>query len=310
MTTDIHQHLLSPALLDELRARTTPPYLDEWTLCLAGEPPYRVDPADHDPDRRADQARADGLDTAIVSLSSALGIESLPADEAAPLLDAYHEGALALPAPFRAWAAAGLDQPDPEALGRLLDVGFVGLQLPATALRSELGLAQAAPLLDVLAQRDRCLFVHPGPATDTLRGDAVPTWWPALVDYVQQMHAAWFAFRLWGRPRHPHLRVCFAMLAGLAPLHGERLAARAGLRTVVDEHTFLETSSYGTRAVDAVVRALGIDGLVNGSDRPYAEPVVPDLGDAALHLLRDVNPARLLAAAGQPTHEPLKGGVQ
>jgi hypothetical protein len=109
------------------------------------------------------------------------------------------------------------------------------------------------------------------------------------------MHAAWFAFREHGRPRHPRLRVCFALLAGLAPLHGERVATRTGARSVVDEDVFLEVSSYGTRAIDATVRALGIDVLVNGSDRPYAGPVTPDdLGLAALSALRSTNPLRLL----------------
>ena len=101
------------------------------------------------------------------------------------------------------------------------------------------------------------------------------------------------------------------MLAGLAPLHGERFAARAGDRGEVDENAFLEISSYGTRAVDATIRVLGIDVLVNGSDRPYAEPSAPALGDAALAAIRSSNPLRLLkeeevshglalAAAAQP----------
>jgi hypothetical protein len=108
------------------------------------------------------------------------------------------------------------------------------------------------------------------------------------------MHAAWFAFRAHGRRRHPELRVCFAILAGLAPLHGERFAARAGGRSPVDPDVFLEVSSYGTRAIDATIRVLGIDALVNGSDRPYAEPVRMDLGPAALHAVRSANPGRLL----------------
>ena len=108
------------------------------------------------------------------------------------------------------------------------------------------------------------------------------------------MHAAWFAFRAYGRPRHPGLRVCFAMLSGLAPLHGERFAARAGGRGTVDGGVFLEVSSYGTRAVDATIRVLGIDALVNGSDRPYADPVRLDLGEAALHAIRSANARRLL----------------
>lgn len=292
LITDVHQHLWPPALVEALRSRTAPPALRDWRLSLAGEPEYEVVPADHDIARRAGQAREEGLEVAIVSLSSALGIEELAVDEAAPLLDAYHDGALELPAPFRAWAAAGLSDVDPERLARQLDDGFVGLQLPATTLLDERGYAHVAPLLDVLEVRGCPLFVHPGPATPS--HGAVPSWWPAIVAYVQQMHATWYGFRVFGRPRHPRLRICFAMLAGLAPLHSERFAARAGERTVVDEQCFLEISSYGTRAIDAVVRVLGIDVLVNGSDRPYAEPVVPDMGEAVMHALRNSNPDRLL----------------
>jgi len=293
LTTDVHQHIWPPALVDALRRRSAPPRLCEWTLQLAGEPEYAVVAADHDEELRVRQARDDGLQRALVSLSSALGIELLAPAEAEPLLEAYHQGALALPAPFRAWAAAQLSEIDAAELGRQLDRGFVGLQLPATTLLDERGYARVAPLLEVLEARERPLFVHPGPVAPGAN-DWAPAWWPAIIDYVSQMHAAWFAFRLLGRPRHPGLRVCFALLAGLAPLHCERFVARTGERTVVDDRCFLEVSSYGTRAIDAVVRVLGIDVLVNGSDRPYAEPVVPELGDAALHALRSTNPARLL----------------
>ena len=63
----------------------------------------------------------------------------------------------------------------------------------------------------------------------------------------------------------------------------------------VDPRMFVETSSYGHRAVDSVLRVLGVDMLVFGSDRPYAQPR-PDLGlgDAARHAIRVTNPARLL----------------
>ena len=77
------------------------------------------------------------------------------------------------------------------------------------------------------------------------------------------------------------------------------MAARGGAdplaRGVVDPLMFVETSSYGYRAVDSVLRVLGVDMLVFGSDRPYAEPH-PDLGlgAAAHHAIRVTNPARLL----------------
>ena len=299
MTIDIHQHVWPSELIDALRRRRAAPRLRGWTLALDGEPDYELAPADHDLDARAALARADGLERALVSLSSPLGIESLPGEDGAELLAAYHDGALALPEPFGAWAAASVAEIDGPALARELDRGFAGLQLPATALADAAGYERAGPLLELLERRGAPLFVHPGPiARAAAGGRAAPAWWPAIVGYVAQMHAAWFAFRAHGRARHPRLRACFAMLAGLAPLHGERFAARAGERTVIDEDAFLETSSYGPRAIDAVVRVTGIDVLVNGSDRPYAPPPDSGLGAAGDAALRTTNPRRLLLPSG------------
>lgn len=242
----------------------------------------------------------------MIGLSSPLGIEYLPPEEAEPLLDAYHQGVSELGLPFAGWAAACLTVIDPPGLVKQLDRGFAGLQLPATAILDEAGYRRCAPLLDVLAERDLPLFIHPGPAQPA--GPGAPAWWPALVSYVQQLHAAWFAFRVFGRPAYPRLRVCFAALAGLAPLHGERLEARGGghplTRGIVDPRLFVETSSYGNRAVEAVVRVLGIDVVTHGSDRPYARPVSDyGLGEAARHAISVTNPARLLHGYRQPPAE-------
>ncbi|HEV7934277.1 MAG TPA: amidohydrolase family protein [Actinomadura sp.] len=291
---DVHQHLWSTSFVEALRRRREPPFLDGWTLHLDNEPPYAVLPGDHDLAARTELVRADGLGRALVSLSTPLGVEWLPPEEARPLLAAYHEGAAELPEPFGAWAAACVREIDPAPTAKELDRGFAGLQLPATALADESGYTRCAPLLHLLQERDLPLLVHPGPVP---AGTGGPGWWAALVPYVQQMHAAWFAFRAHGRPRHPRLRVCFTLLAGLAPLHGERLAARGGGRGVVDRNAFVETSSYGPRAVDAMVRAIGIDTIVYGSDRPYAGPPRPRdfaLGEAGGHAVRVANPRRLL----------------
>jgi 6-methylsalicylate decarboxylase len=118
------------------------------------------------------------------------------------------------------------------------------------------------------------------------------------------MHAAWYTFRAFGRPAHPRLRVCFAMLAGLGPLHGERSRARGGPTGPVDPDVFVETSSYGIRATDAVMRVLGVDTIVVGSDRPYAEPLSAEsqlsdaFGPAAAKAFTTVNPDRLLMTRG------------
>ena len=113
---------------------------------------------------------------------------------------------------------------------------------------------------------------------------------------VATMQTAWHAFAVWGRAAHPGLRVCFAMLAGLAPLQRERLVARGG-SAISDPDVFLDVSSYGGRTVDAVLREVGVDRLVHGSDRPVVPAAELPLGDAVRTALRERNPDRLLSIA-------------
>jgi 6-methylsalicylate decarboxylase len=294
---DIHQHLWPEPLLGELSRRRSAPMLIRraagWVIRLRGEPEAPVDLADHDPERRAALVDADGLGRALVAPSVPLGIEALPVGEAEPLLDAYHDGVAALGGKFGAWAAVGLAEPDPAALARLLDRGFAGACLSADALSGPDSFDRLGPVLETLERRGAPLLVHPGPAPPTAATD-IPGWWPALTHYVAGMQTAWHAFAVWGRPAHPRLRVCFAMLAGLAPLHRERLVGRGG-PAVSDAAVFLEVSSYGARAVDAMLREVGVDRLVHGSDRPVSAPRDLPFGDAVRTSLRERNPSRLLS---------------
>ena len=306
MKTDIHQHLWTEPLVQALAQRHELPFVRRehglTVLYLAGERPYVIDLASEAPARRAELVRRDGLDRALVCLSSPLGIESLPRAQALGLLDAYHEGALALGEPFGVWGALALDRPDPDDVNRALDRGCVGVSLPAGALAGVEELARLRPLLARLERRGAPLFVHPGAGHDgyghrpgpgaTPAAGAPsfsdPLWWPALTNYVADMHAAYFAFLAAGRAEHPELRVVFAMLAGLAPLHAERLAARGGPSSR-DHHrerdplVFYDTSSYGPLAIGALADAIGGPGqLLYGSDRPVVEPALPHGESGAL----------------------------
>src|SRR5262245_35398850 len=271
---------------------------DEWTLDLPGEPSGPIRPADHDVDARLALMDRDGIDLAIVAPSCSIGIECLPPDEAAAVANAFNEGALQLGGRLPAWACAPLVEPDPAALDAVLARGLVGLALPASAIAEREGWERCAPLFDVLVARGRPLFVHPGPApwrpSRPAAGDE-PLWWPALTAYVADMAAAWFGYIAWGRELFPDLGICFAMLAGLAPLQDERFLQRAGHGVPrLPRNVYLETSSYGPRGVDAAIRVLGVDHLLHGSDRPYAEPLDLRLGAAVDTALRHTNPARLL----------------
>jgi hypothetical protein len=283
---DVHQHLWTEPLVQALKRRGELPFVREehglTVLFLAGERPYVVERSSETPERRAELAREDGLSSALVCLSSPLGIEGLARADALPLIDAYHEGALALGESFGVWGAIALDGAGPSDVERVLERGCIGLSLPAGALGSVEGLARLRSVLLTLEAADAPLLVHPGPGLGGSRAFppasaepslADPLWWSALTLYVSDMQAAWLAFLSAGRAEHPRLRVVFSMLAGLAPLHAERLRSRGCLAAPAhDPLIFYETSSYGPAAAGQLADAVGAEQLLYGSDRPVADP--------------------------------------
>jgi 6-methylsalicylate decarboxylase len=277
---DVHQHVWTEPLLAELQARTRLPFVrverDLTVLHLARERPYVIEVDAETRDRRARLLASDGVDRALVCLSSPLGIEALPRAEAEGLIEAYHRGALALGPRFGVWGALALAEPDPDDVDRLLEAGCVGLALPAGALAGIDSLQRLDGVLERLSVRGAPLFVHPGPGLGPCLESAAlsdPLWWPGLTRYVADMQEAWLAFAAVGRRAHPSLRVIFAMLAGLAPLHFERLSARGGPDLQLDDPlVFYETSSYGDRAVAQVCGIAGEQQVLYGSDRPVVDP--------------------------------------
>src|SRR6266702_2135227 len=105
--TDVHQHLWPPELLAALADRAEPPFARResgaWRLHVPGEPAAIV-PAQDGADR-AHALHEQRLDRAVLSLSTALEVERLPAREAAPLLDAWRAVVRALPAALGAWGS-------------------------------------------------------------------------------------------------------------------------------------------------------------------------------------------------------------
>jgi hypothetical protein len=285
----VHQHLWAPELLAALEHRSDPPFARReggtWRLHVPHEPPAAV-PAEAVWERAGRLAEL-GVDRAVLSLSTALTLEGLPPAEAAPVLDAWRSVVATLPHELRAWATLNLEHgAAPGDVDALLDEGFVGLCLPAAVLAHPRRVERLGDVLARLEARGAPLFVHPGPAGDD---DDGPPWWPALTGYLASLQAAWWAWADVGIALHPRLRVVFAALAGLAPLHAERASARGGPGPPDSTSLFYDTSSYGPRALAAVRDAVGGDQLVHGSDLPVLAGQAPQ-DDA---LLRD-NPARLL----------------
>jgi 6-methylsalicylate decarboxylase len=283
---DVHQHLWPDAFVAALRSRTRPPRLDGSALELV-EGRFEIDLARDEPEARLALLDRAELDVAVVSLQPTLGLELLPETERAELAAVWEEGIREL-GHVSGGRIAGL------AAGGELN-GFAGACVGAGALAD---LETAAPLLDELERRRAFLFVHPGAAAPPPIG--APDWWTRTVDYTAQMQGAFFAWLSSGRERWPGLAVVFAILAGGAPFQLERLAQRGvGVRSTLDPNTYLDTATYGRRALELCLETFGVHQLVYGSDVPVVDPAptlraVRGFGHSVHQIVTADNPTRLL----------------
>jgi hypothetical protein len=280
---DVHQHLWPEELVEALRRRPEAPRLRGARLELTVEPPSEVDLAAHDLDARLALLDRYRIDHALISLQPTIETETSP-----DLVDAYHEG---MPAVVAASGGRLLAL----AAGRCLP-GFAGACISAGALaRGD------DALLAELEAAGQILFVHPGPPTRTAPGGA-PGWWPAVVDYTAQMQAAYMTWLARDAARHRGLPVIFAILAGGAPVQLERMRSRGvEVRTTLHDNVFLDTSSYGRRALELALATYGVTQLVFGSDAPVIDPAVTlasvhEFGDAVMDVVLRDNPARILGS--------------
>jgi predicted TIM-barrel fold metal-dependent hydrolase len=286
-TYDVHQHLWPGSLVEALADRTSPPMLREHTLVLEHEGSFEIDPADYGVEACLRSLDRSCVDVAIVSCPPTLGIAALPPREAEELRRAYHEGALAA-------AAASGGRLLPLSMDRLED-GFVGAILSADDL-AELG-DDVAARLDELERRGKFVLVHPGAAHPPANA---PAWWAATVDYTAQMQRAYATWLARGVERWPDLRIVFAILAGGAPFQLERMQARGfEIRNALHPTIFLETSSYGRRAIELCLATFGARQIVFGSDAPVVDSTITlahvrSFGQAATDALCHDNPTALL----------------
>jgi hypothetical protein len=305
---DVHQHLWPETVLRVLETRESAPRAlwrrdGRWEIHLEAEPAFEIDPRDHDPHVRVERLARQGVDRALVALSSPVGADSLLS-----AVSAWNDTGVLLPGELGWWAAV----PHPPAAGRAelareaLARGALGVCLAAGELAVTRPGEALRELLEALEREGAPLFVHPGPVRGGAEG-AEPAWWSPCTDYVAQQHAAWHGFYAALRPEFPRLRVIFAMLAGLAPLQAERTAARGGPAreaAVHDELCFYDTSSYGARAVGAMATVVGIGQLVHGTDHPVAhtarDPVEQAFGEGFSGIVRRGNAERALGYAWVP----------
>ncbi len=288
MTTfDLHQHLWPEQFADALRARSDPPALDGGVLTTT-EGRSEVDLAEHGLEHRLRTLDRDGIDVAVVSLQTSLGLERLPDGERAELEETW---------------AYGVRELVEASAGRLLAFspstvrpGFAGVSIGSAVLAD---VERAAPLLAAAQDASLTVFVHPdaGQAADAAR----PVWWDWVTGYAARMQEAYLTWLAFGRQRWPDLRVLFAMLAGGGPFQLERLARRGvDVRSALDPNTFFDVSTHGRRAIELCIETFGVGQLAYGSDTPVVDSrptlaAIRGFGDAVTHVLQSDTPSRLLA---------------
>jgi 6-methylsalicylate decarboxylase len=302
--------------MSALAARVTPPRIVArdgglW-LDLAFEPGGPVSAAAHEPQGRLAVLDACGIDTAVISISTPVGVEALPEDEARPLLDAYHSGIAEVVdwsnGRLLAFAAACLSAADAGVadVAARLQAGFAGLSLPSEVLATPAGLDLCAPLLELLEQTGRPLFVHPGPAPWTRPDPAdprLPAWWTPLAQYPAWSLRAFATWRALGAAAYPRLRVVFAIMAGGAPFLEGRWRTFSGLAGAIDRNVFLDTASCQRLDLELALAAYGAEQIVLGTDVPVIDPApllwsLDGLGSAVFEAVGERNPARVLDPSG------------
>ena len=272
MTTDVHQHLWPPAFLAALRRRAAaaPGRLDAAPARRAAV--RRSTRAHHDVEARA--ARADGRRRRARARGARRrrsGSTGWPPRSRPSSRTRGSTARSRCPPPFRAWAGGGIGRARRRRAARGAGPRRRRARGRGRRARRARGArpARAAARRARGAGRARCSSIPARPASADAA--ARPRWWAPVVTYV-----AAAARGLVGLGRRTAARAGRACACASPRSRGSRrctasaTAPRGGEPLPVDPLTFVETSSYGERAIDAVGRVLGIDVICHGSDRPYA----------------------------------------
>ena len=241
----------------------------------------------HDLEHRLAALDRDGIEVAVVSLQTTLGLESLEPAAREELELAWVEGIQR--------GRSRVRRPDPRVRPREGDRRLrrnVDRRLGAARARGE-RIAPAA-----VDAAGGLLFVHPEAAGPIPPGR--PPWWGWTIGYAGQMQRAYFAWLADGRERLPVARVVFTILAGGAPFLLERLTHRGvEVRSALDPGVFFDTATHGRRAIELCIETFGAGQLVYGSDMPVVDShstlqAVRGFGDAVARLLQIETPGALL----------------
>ena len=306
MTIDCHAHWIPPRLAEALRRRRAPPRIvptDKGERFFTYQGNRLFDARLSDLDARRALMRGYGVETQVLSLAGLFGVDCLPVEDSVPLVrlfnDAVVEAQRESPDAFVGLAALPLAD-----LGlactefeRVCSQGLRGAILPADGFRTVTTAERFKPLFQVGERLGAHFFVHPGPIEPLpevqvrdVRGDDA---WQRHIVLETQARLSEVMMTLnfsdYLNP-FPSVTVQVANLGGAIPFLLERMdevtRERPGvpLPSMTRSRCYVDTASFGARAIELAVACFGADRILLGTDCPIFDTarLLKALADARL----------------------------
>jgi len=291
--SDWHAHWLPPSFVEYVGRRRTPPLLTsaDGKLQLVG-----VNGARHtvakglgDIDERLRALDRLGIERQVLSLPGLFGVDTATCEDPVSLVQVFNEGLAdivqqrgdrfsglaSLPLARLEEAPAVLDY-------ALTKLGLSGAILPADAFADKETALRFDDVLRVANDAAAHIFVHPGPLPaskpmGTAYADEAAALRKGVFDIQNGLTAAAITLEFTDfLDAYPALTLHLANLGGNLAFLAERIAHGAGRYNLTPEQSdgrlkriYVDTASFGPRAIELAARTFGRDRILFGSDAPF-----------------------------------------
>lgn len=329
MTIDMHAHFVPAQMADALRKRREAPWIEaipdgaERIHLPIGALAFGDDYSEMA--ARLGFMDARGVDRQLLSFPGLFGLDSRPADEAAPLLSLFNDEVAAVsrahPDRFTGLAAlpfADMDRAVAELRRGCTELGLAGAILPNNAFLNIAEAEKLRPLFEIGNELGVHFFIHPGRRPDQVPapGSDAPASPFADLAFARQAldvqasvaHATATLLFSDFLDDYSNVTVHMANLGGTLPMVIERMEHVAETRGIEGDRPMSRTkrlhvdcSSLGARALELAVSIFGADRIVMGTDCPifstdWTLAAIRDarIDDADRQAILHENAARLL----------------
>ncbi len=296
MTIDAHAHYLPPKVVEMLRKRKNPPRIERVSPTAdkihRAQGIFNFNPVYSDIAGRIELLDRTGVQTQILSLPGLMGIDTLPLEESAPLLQVYNDEVsdICKSHPYRFIGLAALPLADIDVAATELrrcvqELGLIGAILPINFFVNPDEAKKLAPIFEVGQQLGLHFFMHPGwrPDEEPSASSALdphPKWKgvmpiSTLESHTQIARATITLLYSDFLDSYPNVSVQVANLGGTYPILVERMNQISNILSPEGtplskqgHQIYVDCASLGPQAIEMAVAVFGVENILLGSDTP------------------------------------------